>query len=64
MTREEFKNLALDILLNKEFGGWAKLFDSSNIDDYKVAQYDDEDGIIMSDIPLDEFLDELYEVIK
>ena len=64
MTREEFKNLAINILLNEEFGGWTKLFDSSNIDDYKVSQYDDEDGIIMSDIPLDEFLDALYEVIK
>lgn len=64
MTREEFKDAAMDMLLNKEFDSWTSLFDSNNIDDYKIAQYDGEDGIIMSDIPLDEFLDKLYEVIK
>lgn len=64
MTREEFKDVATDMLLNKEFDNWTNLFDSNNIDDYKIAQYDSEDGIIMSDIPLDEFLDKLYEVIK
>lgn len=64
MTREEFKDAVTDMLLNKEFDNWTNLFDSNNIDDYKIAQYDSEDGIIMSDIPLDEFLDKLYEVIK
>lgn len=64
MTREEFKDAAIDMLLNKEFDSWTGLFDSNNIDDYKIAQYDSEDGIIMSDIQLDEFLDKLYEVIK
>lgn len=64
MTREEFKDVVTDMLLNKEFDNWTNLFDSNNIDDYKIAQYDSEDDIIMSDIPLDEFLDKLYEVIK
>ena len=64
MTREEFKDVVTDMLLNKEFDNWTNLFDSNNIDDYKIAQYDSEDGIIMSDISLDEFLDKLYEVIK
>ena len=64
MTREEFKDVVTDMLLNKEFDNWTNLFDSNNIDDYKIAQYDSEDGIIMSDIPLDEFLDELYEDIN
>lgn len=64
MTREEFKDVVIDILLNKEFGSWTNLFDSNNIDDYKVTQYDNEDGIIMADISLDDFLDKLYEVIK
>lgn len=64
MTREEFKDTAMNILLNEEFGGWTELFDSNNINDYKVAQYDEEDDIVMSNIPLNEFLDELYEVMK
>lgn len=64
MTREEFKDAVTDMLLNKEFDSWTGLFDSNNIDDYKIAQYDGEDGIIMSEIPLDEFLDKLYGVIK
>jgi hypothetical protein len=64
MTREEFKDTAMNILLNEEFGGWTELFDSNNINDYKVAQYDEEDDIVMSNIPLNDFLDELYEVIK
>jgi hypothetical protein len=61
MSREEFKDLAMNILLNEEFGGWTELFDSNNINDYKVAQYDEEDDIVMSNIPLEEFLDELYD---
>lgn len=64
MTKAEFKDLAIDILLNKEFGGWIELFDSNNINDYKVTQYDNEDSIIISDIPLGEFLDALYEDVK
>jgi hypothetical protein len=51
----------MNILLNEEFGGWTELFDSNNINDYKVAQYDEEDDIVMSNIPLEEFLDELYD---
>lgn len=64
MTREEFKDLAMEIIaqqtthfLNRDW----KLFDSENIDDYKIAEYDE----IESDVaayPLEEFLDELWKV--
>ncbi len=63
MTREEFKKLAIGILLNGEFDGYTDLFDSDNISDYNIVQWNEEDGVVMADIPLEEFLDELYMVI-
>ena len=69
MTREEFKNLATNILFNqylslftKDGDDW-KQFDSDNINDFYVSEHDDYDEEV-SAMPLDEFLDELYEVIK
>ena len=64
MTKEEFKDVVLNILLNQKFGNLGVLFDTEDISRYKIAQYDEEDWGVESDMPLDEFLDELYEDIK
>ena len=67
MTREEFNNVVLNILHQQTeyfLGKNIKLFTADDIERYKVAQYDEEDWDVQATIPLDEFLDELYEVIK
>ena len=64
MTREQFKDLTMDILLNENFGSLAMLFDAEDMSRYKIAQYDEDEWDVESAMPLDEFLDELYEVIK
>lgn len=64
MTREEFKDIALNILLHEGFGNLGVLFDTDDVSRYKIAQYDEEDLDVESAMPLDEFLDELYEVIN
>lgn len=64
MTREEFNDVVLNILLNQKFGNFGVLFDTEDIRRYKIAQYDDEEWGVESVMPLDEFLDELYEDIK
>ena len=64
MTREEFNDAVLNMLLNENFGKLAMLFDAEDIDRYKIAQYDEEEWDVEASMPLDEFLDELYEVIK
>jgi hypothetical protein len=64
MTREEFKDAVLNILLNQKFGTIGVLFDAEDISRYKIAQYDEDDWDDEATMPLDEFLDELYEVIK
>lgn len=61
MTREEFKDAVLNVLLNQKFGNFGVLFDTEDMRRYKIAQYDDEDWDIESSMPLDEFLDELYD---
>jgi hypothetical protein len=62
LTRKEFKDTVLDILLNEKIGNW-RMFDADEMSRYKIAQYDEEDWDVEAAIPLDEFLDELYEVI-
>ena len=64
MTREEFKDVALNILLNEKFGNFEMLFDTEDMSRYKIAQYDENDWDDEATMPLDDFLDELYEVIK
>ena len=64
LTREEFKNAVLNMLFNEKFGNLALLFDAEDIDRYKIAQYDEEEWDVEASMPLDEFLDELYEVIN
>lgn len=66
MTREEFKDAVLNILLNQKFGNLGVLFNVEDINRYKIVQcdmYDEDEWYIDGDMPLDEFLDELYEVI-
>ena len=64
MTREEFKDEVLNILLNEKFGKLALLFDAEDMNRYKIVQYDKEEWDVEANMPLDEFLDELYEVIN
>lgn len=68
MTREEFKDSVLNILLGKRYNinnfGTLFMFDAEDISRYKIAQYDEEDWDVESAIPLDEFLNEIYEVIR
>lgn len=64
MTREEFNDAVLNILLNQKFGNIGVLFDAEDIERYKIAQYDEDEWDVEASMPLDEFLDELYEVIK
>ena len=64
MTREEFNDAVLNILLNQKFGNIGVLFDTDDIERYKIAQYDEDEWDVEASMPLDEFLDELYEVIK
>ena len=64
MTREEFKDAVLNILLNQKFGNLGVLFNAEDINLYKVVQcdmYDEDEWYVYGDIPLDEFLDELYD---
>ena len=58
MTKTEFKDAVLNVLLNQKFGNLGVLFNAENTNRYKIVQYDEYDE---SDMPLDEFLDELYE---
>jgi hypothetical protein len=64
MTREKFKDEVLNILLNEKFGKLALLFDAEDMNRYKIVQYDKEEWDVEASMPLDEFLDELYEVIN
>lgn len=64
MTKAEFKDIVLNILLNQKFGNFGVLFDTEDMSRYKIAQYDDVDWSVESVMPLGEFLDELYEDIK
>lgn len=65
MTREQFKDLAMEIIakqtthfLNTDW----KLFDSENIDDYKITEYDEYDSDVAA-YPFEEFLDDMYDAI-
>ena len=61
MTKTEFKDAVLNVLLNQKFGNLGVLFNAENTNRYKIVQYDEYDEYVESDMPLDEFLDELYE---
>lgn len=63
MTREEFKAKAKEVIDNETFGDLGVLFDYADYEEIKVAHIPY--GLSAeSDMPLDEFLDKLYEKIK
>ena len=64
MTREDFKDLAMGVIAHRSFMKDWTLFDSAYISDYGVVEYDD-DGYnsVANGMPLEEFLDDLYEEI-
>lgn len=64
MTKTEFKDAVLNVLLNQKFGNLGVLFDTEDINRYKIVQYDEEEWSIESAMPLDEFLDELYDDVR
>lgn len=65
MTREEFKAKAKEVVDNEPFGDSEVLFDYESFVEMRVAYIpDDELGSADADMPLDEFLDKLYEKIK
>lgn len=64
MTKTEFKDAVLNVLLNQKFGNLGVLFDTEDINRYKIVQYDEEEWSIESAMPLDGFLDELYEYMR
>lgn len=67
MTREEFKDAVINVLHKQTeyfLGKNIKLFTSDDMERYKVAQYDEDDWDVEASMPLDDFLDELYEVIN
>lgn len=64
MTREEFKDVVLNVLLNQKFGNLGVLFNAENISRYKIVQYDEYNEYVESDMPFDEFLDDLYEYMR
>lgn len=65
MTREQFKDLAMEILSHQTIHfldkDW-KLFNSENIDDYKITEYD-EDGFDIENYPFEEFLNDMYDAV-
>lgn len=62
MTKTEFKDAVLNILLNQKLGSLGVLlFDTEDMSRYKIAQYDEGGWYIDGTMPLDEFLDELYD---
>ena len=62
MTREQFKDLAMKIIAKQKLHflntDW-NLFDSENIDDYKITEYDEYESDVAA-YPLEDFLDDMY----
>ena len=63
MTREQFKDLAMEIIAQQKFGELGVLFSSDNMDNFKVAQYDDDEWDVEAAFPLEDFLDELWKIV-
>lgn len=64
MTKTEFKDAVLNVLLNQKFGNLGVLFDAEDISRYKIVQYDKYNEYVESDMSFDEFLDDLYEYMR
>lgn len=64
MTKEEFKAKAKEIVDNETFGTLGKLFEYESFEKMRVAYIPDSLDSAEADMPLEEFLDSLYEQIK
>jgi hypothetical protein len=64
MTKEEFKAKAKEIVDNEQFVNQGKLFEYESFIEMRVAFIPDGLGSEEADMPLEDFLDELYEQIK
>jgi len=64
MTKEEFKAKAKEIVDNEPFSIWGKLFEYESFEEMRVAYIPDGLGSAEADMPLEDFLDNLYEQIK
>lgn len=66
MTREQFKDLAMDILLNQRISLFGKndwqLFHTEDISDMYVGEHDEYDEEVAC-MPMEEFLGDLYDAI-
>ena len=63
MTREEFRAKAKWIIDNEPFDVF-KLFEYENFAEMRIAYMPNDLGSAEADMPLEDFLDELYEQIK
>ena len=64
MTKEEFKAKAKEIVDNEPFANQGKLFEYESFIEMRVAFIPDGLGSAEADMPLEEFLDSLYEQFK
>ena len=64
MTREQFIAKAKEIVDNEPFSISGKLFEYEIFEEMRVAYIPDGLGSAEADMPLEDFLDELYEQIK
>ena len=64
MTKEEFKAKAKEIVDNEPFANMGKLFEYESFIEMRVAYIPDGLGSAEADMPLEDFLDSLYEQIK
>lgn len=64
MTKEQFKAKAKEIVDNEPFANQGKLFEYESFIKMRVAFIPDALDSAEADMPLEDFLDELYEQIK
>lgn len=64
MTKEQFKAKAKEIVDNEPFGALGALFVYESFEKMRVAYIPDGLDSAEADMPLEDFLDELYEQIK
>lgn len=64
MTKEQFKAKAKEIVDNESFGNLGALFMYEMFEEMRVAHIPDSLDSAEADMPLEDFLDELYEQIK
>ncbi len=64
MNKEQFKAKAKEIVDSVPFANLGKLFEYESFEEMRVAHIPDGLGSAEADMPLEDFLDELYEQIK